>query len=111
MQISVLHYHFRPGGVRRVIELGLPEIVRAAGVDRVMLASGEAPGTAWREQMEAALFPCAAEWITEPALGYWSEQQASAADVRAAVRGVLDRIAPRGGILWAHNLSVGRNML
>lgn len=111
MQISVLHYHFRPGGVRRVIELGLPEIVRTMGVTRVILASGEAPGPAWRERMEAALFPCVSEWITEPALGYWSEQQASAADTRAAIGGVLDRIAPRGGILWAHNLSVGRNML
>jgi len=111
MQISVLHYHFRPGGVRRVIELGLPAIVQATGVKRVVLASGEAPATVWREQMEAALFPCVPEWITESALGYWSEQQDSAADVGEAIRAALQRIVPRESILWAHNLSVGRNML
>jgi hypothetical protein len=111
MEIAVLHYHFRPGGVRRLIELGLPAIVRAAGVKRAVLASGEAPDTAWRERIEAAVFPCATEWVTEPALGYWSEQNAAAADVRGAIRSVLGRIVPRGGVLWAHNLSVGRNML
>lgn len=111
MQLAVLHYHFRPGGVRRVIELGLPALVAAGGVSHVMLAGGEEPEPGWEEQMEAALHPCAVTWLIEPALGYWSERTQSAAAVRGAIRDALERICPRGGVLWAHNLSVGRNMI
>ncbi|HEX2750664.1 MAG TPA: hypothetical protein VHM91_21850, partial [Verrucomicrobiales bacterium] len=112
MQFSVLHYHFRPGGVRRVIELGLPALMHAAGgVTRVVLASGEAPDAAWRQFMEEQLFPAEVEWLTEPALGYWSEQRVPAEDVRHSIREVLPRLLTPGGILWAHNLCVGRNMI
>ena len=111
MQLAVLHYHFRPGGVRRVIELALPALAAAAGVSRVIMAGGEAPESVWREQMEAALHPCAVEWLIEPALSYWSEQTQPAAAVRGAIREALGPIMPRGGVLWAHNLSIGRNMI
>lgn len=107
----MLHYHFRPGGVRRVIELGLPALARAAGCTRVTLASGEAPPPDWREFMEAALYPCRAEWFVKPAFGYWSEQSQSVTEMRAAIRDALRRLARPGVSLWAHNLSVGRNML
>lgn len=107
----MLHYHFRPGGVRRVIELGLPALARAAGCTRVTLASGEAPPADWRAIMEAALHPCAVEWFVEPALGYWSEQSQAATEVSAAIRDTLSQIVRPGVSLWAHNLSVGRNML
>lgn len=111
MQLAVLHYHFRPGGVRRVIETGLPVFAAAAGVSRVILAGGEAPDAAWRRQMEAALHPCAVEWLIEPALGYWSEQTLPVAAVRGGVREALSRMMSPGSVLWAHNLSVGRNMI
>jgi hypothetical protein len=112
MQLSVLHYHFRPGGVRRVIELGLPALIQAAGgLTRVVMAAGEAPDTAWRQLIEVSLFPCKVEWVVEPALGYWSEQRAPAAEAGAAIHECLRRILLPGSVLWAHNLSVGRNML
>ena len=75
MELCVLHYHFRPGGVRRVIEMGLPALARAAGIARVVLAAGEAPPADWRELMERALHPCAVEWCVEPAFGYWSAEE------------------------------------
>lgn len=111
MTLGVLHYHFRPGGVRRVIEQGLPALVAAAGVLRVVMAAGEAPDAEWCHQIEATLHPCGVEWLIEPALGYWSEQSRIAAAVRAAVRVALQHITTRDTVLWAHNLSVGRNMI
>jgi hypothetical protein len=112
MELSVLHYHFRPGGVRRVIELGLPALARAMHCTRVTLAAGEAPPDDWRTHMEAALHPCAVEWFIEPAFGYWSEQTRPAPEVQAAIREALRRFtAPPHHPLWVHNLSVGRNML
>ena len=111
MTLSVLHYHFRPGGVRRVIEQGLPALVAAAGVSRVVMAASEAPDAEWRRELEAALHPCPVEWLIEPSLGYWSEQTLPASAVRAAVRAALRRITTGDTVLWAHNLSVGRNMI
>lgn len=111
MELCVLHYHFRPGGVRRVIELGLPALARTMGCTRVTMLAGEAPPANWRGQMEAALHPCAVQWDTSPALGYWSELCLSAAEARAAIRETLHRHAGPDIPLWAHNLSVGRNLL
>jgi hypothetical protein len=111
MELCVLHYHFRPGGVRRVIELGLPALVRATGCTRVTLAAGEAPDNAWRTEMESALHPCAVAWHIEPALGYWSELNQPAMEVRAAIRASLHQLVKPGVTFWAHNLSVGRNLL
>ncbi len=111
MELCVLHYHFRPGGVRRVIELGLPALARALGSARVTMLAGEAPPADWRAQMEAALYPCVVEWCIEPAVGYWSELKLSVPDARAAIREVLHRCAGLTAPLWAHNLSVGRNLL
>jgi len=111
MQLAVLHYHFRPGGVRRVIELGLPALARSGNFTRVTLAAGAAPDAAWRALMEAALHPCGVTWCIEPALGYWSELKQPATEVRAAIRETLRRLAQPGVAFWAHNLSVGRNLL
>lgn len=112
MDLCVLHYHFRSGGVRRVIELGLPALVRAMGCTRVAMLAGEAPPADWRAQMEAALYPCTVKWHAEPAAGYWSEQKLPVPDARAAIREAL--LSHTTGLtrpLWAHNLSVGRNLL
>jgi hypothetical protein len=111
MELCVLHYHFRPGGVRRVIELGLPALARAGNFCRVTLAAGEAPDDAWRAKMEAALHPCDVAWCIEPALGYWSELNRPAGEVRGAIRETLRRLAQPGATFWTHNLSVGRNLL
>ncbi len=111
MTLAVLHYHFRPGGVRRVIENGLPALVAEGCVSRVVMAAGEAPDAEWRRKLEATLHPCGVEWLIEPSLGYWSEQSLPASAVRTAVRAALQRITTGDSVLWAHNLSVGRNMI
>ncbi len=111
MQLTVLHYHYRPGGVRRVIETGLPELARAGGFTRVVMAGGEAPEEGWRRALEAALFPCEVKWVIEPVLGYWSGQSGTAAEVAGGIRETLRGTVDAGGVLWAHNLSVGRNLL
>ena len=43
--LVVIHYHLRPGGVRRIIELALPEIASAVPMplESITLASGELP--------------------------------------------------------------------
>jgi hypothetical protein len=111
MQLTVLHYHFRPGGVRRVIEQGLPALIRAAGLTRVVMLAGESADQDWRRSMEQAVFPCDVAWLVAPALGYWAEQTIPACDIRAAIRETLCRVAASDSVLWVHNLSVGRNML
>ena len=111
MTLSLLHYHFRPGGVRRVIEQGLPALAATAGLSHVLMASGESPDATWRQHMETALHPCTVDWFIEPALGYWSEQTLPASAVRDAIRAALHRLTSGGSVLWVHNLSVGRNMI
>ena len=51
--LVVVHYHLRPGGVRRIIELALPHIASAAPnpIESVVLATGEMPDKAWCEAL------------------------------------------------------------
>ena len=44
MNLIIVHYHLRPGGIRRVVELATPYLVEAGGgaVERIVLAVGEA---------------------------------------------------------------------
>ena len=41
VNLVIVHYHFRPGGIRRVIELATPHLVRKASrpITRVVLAT------------------------------------------------------------------------
>ena len=50
----VVHYHLRPGGVRRIIELALPHIISTAPVrlESITLAAGEIPDAGWLEGLE-----------------------------------------------------------
>ncbi len=105
MELCVLHYHYRPGGVRQVIATGLPALARAAGFTSVRLAGGEEPENAWRDELERTLHPLPVSWVVNPALGYWSETKPE----RAAVEQALISLASRDTVLWVHNLSVGRN--
>lgn len=108
-QLCVWHYHFRPGGVRSVIEAGLPALAAAGGFDTALMAAGEAADDAWREWMESRLYPCRVRWLVEPAFGYWSEQDGAVEEAVTRIRGQLPALT--SGVLWAHNLSVGRNWL
>src|SRR6266550_9191602 len=116
VKLLVFHYHLRPGGVRRVIELATPHIVRAFGgaITRVTLACGEAPDPKWRRAFQPS-GAAPADFFVEPAFGYFSEQQLAPAALRQRIRQALDRLlgeaTPDDTLIWAHNLGLGRNLI
>lgn len=107
-RLVVMHYHFRPGGVRSVISCGLAAAVERLGVSEVVMLSGEAAPDGWREEMERQLFPLRMVWVVDVVFGYWAELGAGGRgrDPEEVLRGV---VVP-GTALWVHNLSVGRHL-
>ncbi len=95
MHLGILHYHFRPGGVRRVIELGAGRF----GAGRITLITGEAPPGEWLAGFCAAA-GCAVAVVVDPAFGYRSEHAQAGPP----------RLPDGVDLLWAHNLSLGRNL-
>ncbi len=116
VHLIVVHHHLRPGGVRRVIELALPHILRAAGPGhhRVTLASGEAAEAGWREALRRSLDPAALEVCVVPAFGYLEEQRRAPDRTRrllvTAIAGLL-AAASADTVVWTHNPGLGRNPL
>lgn len=116
MQLIVLHYHFRPGGVRRVIELAAPPLVAQwpASLRGVMLAAGEAPPAHWLRAFRKRLGGVPVRVFVEPAFGYVSETKLQGATLTRRVRDGLERLLrltpPGDRFLWAHNLALGRNL-
>lgn len=116
VKLIIVHYHLRPGGIRRVIELATPHLVRAlAPVETVTLACGETSNGTWLQNFADTIAPAKLETVIAPALGYFSEQTDAPARIRARLRHTLDTIlssAPaENTIVWAHNLGIGRNLL
>jgi glycosyltransferase involved in cell wall biosynthesis len=115
VKLLVLHYHFRPGGVRRIIELATPAIVaRSRGwLTSVTLMGGEAPDAAWWEQFRDSLRPLPTDFQVEPALSYFTEQRRTPTAIRNRIRRALSQIielAPvQSPLIWVHNLSLARN--
>lgn len=107
-RLVVMHYHFRPGGVRSVISCGLAAAVERLGVSEVVMLSGEAAPDGWREEMERRMFPLRISWVVDVVLGYWAELGAGdrGRDPEEVLRGV---VVP-GTAFWVHNLSVGRHL-
>jgi glycosyltransferase involved in cell wall biosynthesis len=116
VNLFVLHYHFRPGGIRRVIELGTPAIVRALHpqITRVVLCSGEEISPAWLKPFRARLGKVPVEVVVEGALGYYSEIAGRFPDVpesvRKAVHSLAEKMKREPCAVWAHNLGLGRNI-
>lgn len=117
MHLVVVHYHYRPGGVRRVVELGLAALVRHAPVScsSVILAGGEAPEGPWLESLRAELAPVPIHTCTDRALGYLSEIRSPVRELRRHLRQFwarfFDSLEPGPTVVWAHNLGLGRNIL
>ncbi|MBI5380853.1 MAG: hypothetical protein HZA31_03020 [Opitutae bacterium] len=114
MKLVVVHYHLRPGGVRRVIELALPALVRALrpAVSEVVLAVGEAGDTRWLAALQATLAPRPVTLCVQPELAYWTETSQSAAVTRR-LRVFFDTLLGETGtetLVWAHNPGLGRNL-
>jgi len=113
----IVHSHYRPGGVRRVIELALPGLAVALRprVTEIVLAGGEAPDAGWLAGVRAAAGAVPVNLAIEPALGYVSEHRrppvSAARRIRAALARILAGMTPGGALVWAHNLGLGRNLL
>jgi glycosyltransferase involved in cell wall biosynthesis len=116
VKLVIVHYHLRPGGIRRVIELATPHLVRAAArpITRVVLATGQRADAAWHEHFARLLpgVPVAVQVV--PAFNYVSEQRGSPERITRRIRGALQQLfATADGtncLVWAHNLGVGRNL-
>lgn len=109
MQLVVFHYHDRPGGVREVIWRGLPMLLeRMPGVDRVVLVMGQMTDPGWVAALAVRLGPVAMRVEVRADFGYRSggEQDMEVESVRV-FRSILSE---PGTVVWAHNLSVGRNI-
>jgi glycosyltransferase involved in cell wall biosynthesis len=115
VKLVVIHYHFRPGGVRRVIELATPHLLRAANsrFAEVVLVGGEAPDERWQRHFEDQVAPVPVTGSYDHALGYWSEQRPHAESIRRRIRAVLEPLLSSGAdcVVWAHNQSLGRNLI
>lgn len=110
-ELVVAHYHLRPGGVRRVIEMALPSLVSGAEVRAVTLATGEAPEPGWLERLRAALGGTVVRVEVHAGLGYWSEgRRAADGSVERWCTGLLSRAGGERAVLWVHNLGLGRNV-
>jgi hypothetical protein len=112
--ICVFHYHFRPGGVRQVIERTVPELLRSVvQTDRVVFLGGTLPDASWQTAMAELLAPRKVIFESIPELGYLAEMGTPDPRLRQILTdGVAKfylRFRPK--IVWAHNLSVGRNPL
>lgn len=116
MELAVVHYHYRPGGVRRVIEMALPALVgeaSRAGFDSLVLLGGELPDKAWLDNLRTLLPGVPLRLAIDPSLGYLvdlskNKRVDAAQRIRRFVERELAHFGPKD-CLWAHNLSLGRN--
>lgn len=107
--LCVQHYHFRPGGVRAVIERGLAAWTSSGRWTRVVLLSGESPPAAWLEQLRAMLPNTGISAAVSPGLAYAVEHPFSEAEMACALGNAFLQHQP--DLVWSHNLAVGRNVM
>jgi glycosyltransferase involved in cell wall biosynthesis len=108
--LVVVHYHWRPGGVRRVVELTLPAIVAATpSLKRVTLLSGGAP----HERPEIGQLELPTAFIHEPACDYFSGQEDDPQTISRKVQEALSLAMPERDssrtLIWFQNPALARN--
>jgi hypothetical protein len=116
LKLIIFHYHLRPGGVRRILELATPHLLHARrNLREIVLAAGEATDHRWNEFYGRHVAPTPVEFFLDPALGYVSEQSARPGiitpRVRAALRKLFAGATPSNTLVWAHNLGIARNLV
>jgi glycosyltransferase involved in cell wall biosynthesis len=115
VNLLIVHYHLRPGGVRRIIELGTPPLLkRMPEIKRVVLLVGEAGDWNWNIQLQRSLRPVPCDIQVERTLGYTAELNHLTPDfIRARIRKSLEAlvVGSEPWAVWAHNLGVGRNLV
>ncbi|MBI4626144.1 MAG: hypothetical protein HY736_23350 [Verrucomicrobia bacterium] len=116
MKLVIVHNHLRPGGVRRVIELAVPHLVRdlRPHVNMIVLVAGEVPDALGLSRLRAGLGSLPVVVRTDPAVGYVAEQRltpaARARRLRNFFADVFDTTPAGGRVVWAHNQGLGRNL-
>jgi glycosyltransferase involved in cell wall biosynthesis len=111
--LMVVHYHWRPGGVRRVVELTLPAIAAAAGdtLKKVTLLSGGTPD----EAPDLGGLADHAVLIHESACDYFSNQQDTperiSEKIRQAISRAMDGRDPARTLIWFQNPALARNAM
>jgi glycosyltransferase involved in cell wall biosynthesis len=117
LKLVIVHYHFRPGGIRRVIELATPHLTRQfdGAIEAIALACGEANDHRWNACFQRRLSGIPVEFIVEPAFNYLAEQSRSPRALSRLIRVACSRIfntaSAKNCVVWAHNLGIGRNLL
>lgn len=113
----MVHYHLRPGGIRRVIELAVPHLVRQSPqpITQITFAIGEAADRNWSDPFIRQLPGIRVKFFVERAFSYLSEQRVAPARITAQIRGALGKLFADADsadcLVWAHNLGVGRNLI
>jgi len=99
MRVAILHFHLRPGGVTRVIEMAC-EALRRDGCEPLVIVGEPPPPDCRIPQESLAVVPDLAYAVSSHRAG----------DLQAAVQGVLSRHWQGGAdILHLHNHSLGKN--
>lgn len=117
MRLVIVHYHLRPGGIRRIIELATPHLVHEAPrpIKRIVLATGQCADRSWYDHFAQQLPGVPVEVLVEPSFNYLSEQRSSPGQITVRLRQALKKLFADSDsencLVWAHNLGVGRNLL
>jgi glycosyltransferase involved in cell wall biosynthesis len=117
LNLVIVHYHFRPGGIRRIIELATPHLVAQfrGRIRKVILAGGEASDPHWNRSFQKQLPSLEVEFFLERAFHYLSDQNEGGVELTAKLRESMGRLFEEShgenAIVWAHNLGIARNLL
>ncbi|MGC8742657.1 MAG: hypothetical protein ACP5T0_02105 [Verrucomicrobiia bacterium] len=114
----ILHYHLRPGGVRRVIELATTRIVKKfANSCKVIIAAGEEPPDNWICQFKSKLDPLNInlELFVKPSFGYISESRLPPHQLKEQIASDINllfkKLSRDNSLIWFHNPGLGRNII
>lgn len=115
LRLIIVHYHLRPGGIRRIIELATPHLIRRfQPVESIVLACGEADDRKWNADFVRRVRPVPVSFFVRPVFNYVSEQKLQPARLEVAMRRamaeLLDGASADSCLLWAHNTGIGRNL-
>ncbi len=107
--LVVVHYHYRAGGVRRVIERALPSLT-AKRIGKVILVGGQPAPTDWLENVRNICPTVSVEELVIPGIRYASEIKGSPSAKEIFKQFV--RLFQKEPVLavWAHNLGLARNV-
>ena len=109
-QLVLIHYHLRPGGVRRVMEMYLPALAASGVFEGITLLAGECAEPVWEQNLRATMRGAEFSICIDPAVNYHSGREPDAAGYRRRLRTLISHHAGEGAVVWAHNLGLGRNI-